>query len=111
MNHDRGYAVEMSLRDMLDPLNVSHHARAFIVDDHIEPFRPIRLFVNAELGFFRVRSAFVDDGPGYIGARTDAFGQNHLLPIIIVATSARDQQGTYWFGCPADCAWQKDNCQ
>src|SRR5882724_4968409 len=47
---------------------------------------------------FAVGIAFVNYGPGHIGPRADPFRQESFLGVIIMATSAGDEEGAQRFG-------------
>src|SRR5256885_7355311 len=92
MNHHRRDTIVMSPRNVLDPIYIGHKAGAFIVNDNIEAFGPIRFFVNAELRVPGITGPFVNDGPRNIRAGADAFRENLLLRFIVMATTASDHE-------------------
>src|SRR5690349_19615918 len=98
----------MRFSNMLDPIDVGDTARAFIMDDHIEAFGPIRPFVDAEFVVFAIRVAFMNNGPGHIGAGADAFGQDFLLSLVIMATAARDKQSMQRLG---GAGYESEKCE
>src|SRR5437879_6137941 len=67
--------------------------------DDIKTIRPILFLVNAEPMFFGVGITFVNYGPGHIGARADPFREDFFLGIVIMATSAGNEESAQRFGC------------
>ena len=88
----------MRFGDVLHPGDIRHLPRAFIMHHHIEATGPIRLFVNAELVLLCISVSFVNDRPGDIGAGTDAFGEDFLLGLVIMAATAGDKQSAQRLG-------------
>jgi len=98
MEGDSWDAIKMGFSDVLDPVDVRDLAGAFVVQDDIETFGPVGLVVDAEFVGAAFAVAFVDDGPGDVGASTDAFGEDFRLGGVIVTAAAGDEQSVDWLG-------------
>ena len=92
MDNDSIRPFEMRLGNAANVIGVVGIRKALVMDDHIESFEPLRVFIELDgcLGPF---SAFVDNGP--VDRHSSLFrGQLHrfALKIVVVATAPRDQQ-------------------
>ena len=92
VNQNRGHAFAVRFEDSLHPFHVGHVGKAFVVHDDIEALGPIRIVIQRNLGVGCL-AALLHDGPFHVGPRRDAFAEDQLLPVVIVAAAARHQQG------------------
>src|SRR5947207_13875733 len=90
MNHDGRRAFAMRLEHLFHKMYVVDIGEAFVVNDDVVSSSPIGLLVNAD-AVLGGCAAFLYDFPFDIGAPTDAFGNDHLLPIVIMAASAGNE--------------------
>src|SRR4051812_12799667 len=89
MDDHRGNPAAMFRQHVLHELCIVGVRKALVVENDIITFGPARLLVNADPvpGPF---AALLHDLPSHICPSTDAFGNNHLLIVVIMAATPGD---------------------
>ncbi len=91
VNQDRWRPVLVRLEDAFEPLGISHASEAFVVDDDVKAIRPVGIFVERDLGVRR-RATLLHDGPNNLRPSRDSLADDLLLPSVVVAAPAGDEQ-------------------
>ena len=92
VNDDCVDAIEVRLGNAADVVGVVCVCKAFVMDDHVESFRPLRILVPRDHGF-RPFAPFVDDRP--LDWESPFFCselQRFRLKIIVMAASTGNQE-------------------
>ena len=91
VQHDGWQPLAVRRDDILGPGVLLHVGETLVVNDDIEPLRPVLLLVQRDSAGGR-RAALVDDHHVHVGPFHHPLREQFLLRVVVVAAPAADQQ-------------------